>query len=141
MPGSITGNTGLSGWGSAAITIRWPSMRLPGRARSTWNLPEKVFADIHYAATKASSRIAREKGSYEYFEGSGWQNGMPTLPTGNLRMAGGRNCGRKWRNMALETAIFWPWRLPAAPASLPVPPRAGSDHEPILLEEKKNGHG
>ena len=36
---------------------------------------ERVFSDIHYAAIRASSRIAREKGSYFYFEGSLWQTG------------------------------------------------------------------
>lgn len=34
---------------------------------------EKVFSDIHYAALEASSRIAQEKGSYPYYQGSDWQ--------------------------------------------------------------------
>ena len=36
---------------------------------------EKVFADIHYAAICASCEIAKEKGSYPYFDGSLWQTG------------------------------------------------------------------
>ena len=35
----------------------------------------EVFETINYAAIKASSAIAKEKGSYEYFEGSDWQTG------------------------------------------------------------------
>ncbi len=36
---------------------------------------EKVFSRIHYAAIEASSDLAKEKGSYSYFEGSDWQTG------------------------------------------------------------------
>lgn len=36
---------------------------------------DKVYEKINYYAIKASSEIAAEKGSYEYFEGSEWQDG------------------------------------------------------------------
>ncbi len=36
---------------------------------------DKVYEDINYYAIKASSDIAKEKGSYKYFEGSEWQDG------------------------------------------------------------------
>ncbi|UTY34501.1 ribonucleoside-diphosphate reductase subunit alpha [Treponema putidum] len=39
------------------------------------NFADKVFERINYAAIKASSQIAKEKGSYAYFEGSDWQTG------------------------------------------------------------------
>ena len=39
------------------------------------NFADKVFERINYAAIKASSQIAKEKGSYSYFEGSDWQTG------------------------------------------------------------------
>ena len=48
--------------------IRWES-------QEHLDFAEKVFADIHYAALEASSNIAKEKGSYAYFEGSEWQTG------------------------------------------------------------------
>ncbi len=38
-------------------------------------LADTVFEKINYAAIKASSQIAKEKGSYTYFEGSDWQTG------------------------------------------------------------------
>ena len=38
-------------------------------------LADKVFEEINYAAIKASAQIAKEKGSYPYFEGSDWQTG------------------------------------------------------------------
>ena len=36
---------------------------------------DKVFEDINYAAIEASADLAKEKGSYLYFEGSDWQTG------------------------------------------------------------------
>ena len=39
------------------------------------NFADKVFERINYAAIKASSQIAKEKGAYSYFEGSDWQTG------------------------------------------------------------------
>ncbi|WP_302653938.1 ribonucleoside-diphosphate reductase subunit alpha [uncultured Clostridium sp.] len=36
---------------------------------------DKVYENINYYAVKASMKIAKEKGSYECFEGSDWQNG------------------------------------------------------------------
>ena len=36
---------------------------------------DKVYENINYYAVKASMKIAKEKGSYESFEGSDWQNG------------------------------------------------------------------
>ncbi len=36
---------------------------------------DELYENINYFAIKASMEIAKEKGSYEYFEGSDWQNG------------------------------------------------------------------
>lgn len=36
---------------------------------------DRVYEDINYYAIKASNEIAKEKGSYEVFEGSDWDNG------------------------------------------------------------------
>lgn len=36
---------------------------------------DKVYENINYYAVKSSMKIAKEKGSYECFEGSDWQNG------------------------------------------------------------------
>lgn len=36
---------------------------------------DKVYEDINYFAIKASSELAKEKGSYSYFENSDWQTG------------------------------------------------------------------
>ncbi len=38
-------------------------------------LTDKVYENINYFAIKASMNIAKEKGSYSYFEGSDWENG------------------------------------------------------------------
>lgn len=37
---------------------------------------DDLFEKINYAAIEASSLLAKEKGSYAYFEGSDWQNGQ-----------------------------------------------------------------
>lgn len=38
-------------------------------------LVDRVYEDINYYAIKESLEIAKEKGSYDYFEGSDWQSG------------------------------------------------------------------
>ena len=48
---------------------------IPWESEKHLEFAEKVFADIHYAAVKASMEIAKEKGTYLYFEGSKWQTG------------------------------------------------------------------
>ena len=48
---------------------------IPWESEKHLEFAEKVFADIHYAAIKASMEIAKEKGTYLYFEGSKWQTG------------------------------------------------------------------
>lgn len=48
--------------------IRWES-------QEHINYVDQVFEEINYAAVQASMKTAREKGSYQYFEGSGWQTG------------------------------------------------------------------
>lgn len=40
-----------------------------------FKLADEVFEDINYMAIKASTQIAKEKGSYKYFGGSDWQTG------------------------------------------------------------------
>ena len=36
---------------------------------------DELFEELGYAAIKASNKLAKERGSYEYFEGSDWQTG------------------------------------------------------------------
>lgn len=37
---------------------------------------DELYENINYYAIKASNEIAKEKGTYKYFEGSNWQNGQ-----------------------------------------------------------------
>lgn len=100
---------------------------------------EKVFADIHYAAVLASCKIAKEKGSYDYFEGSGWQNGT-YFEDRNL-------CEDRWRKLKGEVAAnglrngYLLAVAPTSSTSIIAGTTAGLD--PIMnryfLEEKKNG--
>ncbi len=61
---------GVSGYHQALAThgIRWES-------EEHLHFMDKVFETINYAAIKASCQLAKEKGSYRFFEGSDWQNG------------------------------------------------------------------
>lgn len=61
---------GISGYHHmlAKRGISWES-------REHLDFAEKVFAGINYGTILASSKLAAEKGAYEYFEGSDWQTG------------------------------------------------------------------
>lgn len=61
---------GISGYHHALATrgIKWES-------EAHLSFMDEVFERINYAAIKASSDIAAEKGSYDFFEGSDWQTG------------------------------------------------------------------
>lgn len=61
---------GVSGYHHllAKKKIRWES-------EEHLKFVDEVFENINYAAVRASMETAREKGSYRYFEGSGWQIG------------------------------------------------------------------
>lgn len=62
---------GVSGYHHALAIrgIKWES-------EEHLHFMDKVFENINFAAIKASSDIAKEKGSYSYFEGSDWQTGL-----------------------------------------------------------------
>lgn len=61
---------GVSGYHHALANrgIKWES-------EEHLKFADEVFERINYAAIKASTDLAKEKGSYSYFEGSDWQNG------------------------------------------------------------------
>ncbi|URZ08382.1 ribonucleoside-diphosphate reductase subunit alpha [Clostridium felsineum] len=40
-----------------------------------FDFADRIYEKINYYAIKASANIAREKGRYDYFEGSDWENG------------------------------------------------------------------
>ena len=100
---------------------------------------EKVFERIHYAAVKASCEIAKEKGSYAYFEGSDWQTGAYFEKR--------RLVDEKWKRLhrsVAENGIRNGYLLAVAPTSstsIIAATTAGLD--PVMnryfLEEKKNG--
>ena len=49
--------------------------QIPWESEQHLSFVDDVFERINRAAIAASSAIAAEKGSYEYFEGSDWQTG------------------------------------------------------------------
>lgn len=61
---------GVSGYHHALAVrgIRWES-------EAHLQFVDELFERINYAAIKASNALAKEKGSYAYFEGSDWQTG------------------------------------------------------------------
>ena len=100
---------------------------------------DRVFGDVHYAAVRASNAIAREKGAYAFFEGSGWQTGEYFRDRGLVE-------GR-WEELARDVAehgLRNGYLLAVAPTSstsIIAGTTAGLD--PVMnryfLEEKKNG--
>lgn len=112
--------------------IRWES-------QEHLDFAEKVFADIHYAALDASSNIAKEKGSYAYFEGSEWQTGayfrQRNLMDERWKKLADRVAAQGLRNGYLLAAA------PTSSTSIIAGTTAGLD--PVMnryfMEEKKNG--
>ena len=100
---------------------------------------EKVFSRIHYAAIETSSDLAKEKGSYSYFEGSDWQTG--TYFDKRKLTDEKWNCLRqKVKTQGLRNAYL----LAAAPtSSTSIISGTTAGLDPIMnryfLEEKKNG--
>ena len=100
---------------------------------------ERVFSKIHYAAVKASCKIAKEKGSYAYFEGSTWQTGDYFRERGLTD-----DVWRKLQEEVAEYGLRNGYLMAVAPTSstsMIAGTTAGLD--PVMnryfLEEKKNG--
>ena len=68
---------GVSGYHHALAVrgIRWES-------DEHLTFMDKIFERINYAAIEASAELAKEKGRYEYFEGSDWQTGAYFIKRG-----------------------------------------------------------
>ena len=100
---------------------------------------EKVFENIHYAAIQASSRIAAEKGSYGYFEGSDWQTGE-YFTQRDLTEGRWENLQKEVKEQGLRNGYLLAV-APTSSTSIIAGTTAGLD--PIMnryfLEEKKNG--
>ena len=112
---------------------------IPWESEKHLEFAEKVFADIHYAAVKASMEIAKEKGTYLYFEGSKWQTGA-YFKERNLKED-------RWQHLAEEVQKngmrngYLMAVAPTGSTSVIAGTTAGLD--PIMnryfLEEKKDG--
>lgn len=100
---------------------------------------DRVFEAINYAAIEASCDFAQEKGSYELYEGSGWQTGSYFEKRGYD--------SPEWKRLREKVAASGMrngWLLAIAPTSstsMIAGTTAGLD--PVMnryyLEEKKNG--
>ena len=100
---------------------------------------EKVFSRIHYAAIEASSDLAKEKGSYQYFEGSDWQTGI-YFEKRELKDDKWKELAEKVKSQGLRNGYL----LAAAPtSSTSIISGTTAGLDPIMnrffLEEKKNG--
>lgn len=98
-----------------------------------------IFSKIHYAAIEASSEIAKEKGSYTYFEGSDWQTGK-YFDKRHLKTEKWNQLREKVKQQGLRNAYLLAI-APTSSTSIIAGTTAGID--PIMnryfLEEKKNG--
>ena len=123
---------GVSGYHHALAVrgIRWESEK-------HLTLMDEVFERINYAAIKASSDLAREKGQYACFEGSDWQTGDYFTKRGYS--------SERWQKLAVKVATdgmrnaYLLAVAPTSSTSIVAGTTAGID--PIMkrffLEEKK----
>lgn len=99
---------------------------------------DRVFETINYAAVRASMEIAKEKGAYEYFPGSEWENGKYFERRGYK--------SERWKKLAEEVNCYGLRNgylmatAPTSSTSMIAGTTAGLD--PVMsrfyLEEKKN---
>ncbi len=104
---------------------------------------DEVFEHIHYAAIRASMKLAKEKGSYDYFDGSDWQTGKYFEKRG-LGDGGNEDRWEKLKREVADSGLRNGYLLAVAPTSstsIIAGTTAGLD--PVMnryfLEEKKNG--
>ena len=98
---------------------------------------DEVFERINYAAIEASAEIAREKGRYDYFEGSDWQTGDYFVKRGYT--------SDRWKSLSAKVAdcgmrnAYLLAVAPTSSTSIIAGTTAGTD--PVMkrffLEEKK----
>lgn len=50
-------------------------------SESAWNFADRIFEFVSYMAIDESANLARERGSYQNFEGSRWSKGMVPIDT------------------------------------------------------------
>jgi ribonucleoside-diphosphate reductase alpha chain len=125
---------GISGYHHmlAKYKIQWES-------EEHLDFVDKVFEDINFAAIQASSENAQEKGSYEYFKGSDWENGAYFAKRGYT--------SKRWKELKEKVKVqglrngYLMAVAPTSSTSILAGTTAGLD--PIMnryfLEEKKNG--
>lgn len=98
---------------------------------------DEVFERINYAAIEASAELAREKGRYDYFEGSDWQTGDYFVKRGYT--------SERWKSLSAKVAdcgmrnAYLLAVAPTSSTSIIAGTTAGTD--PVMkrffLEEKK----
>lgn len=98
---------------------------------------DEVFEGINYAAIEASAELAREKGRYDYFEGSDWQTGDYFVKRGYT--------SDRWKSLSAKVAdcgmrnAYLLAVAPTSSTSIIAGTTAGTD--PVMkrffLEEKK----
>lgn len=98
---------------------------------------DEVFERINYAAIEASAELAREKGGYDYFEGSDWQTGDYFVKRGYT--------SDRWKSLSAKVAdcgmrnAYLLAVAPTSSTSIIAGTTAGTD--PVMkrffLEEKK----
>lgn len=98
---------------------------------------DEVFERINYAAIEASTELAREKGRYDYFEGSDWQTGDYFVKRGYT--------SDRWKSLSAKVAdcgmrnAYLLAVAPTSSTSIIAGTTAGTD--PVMkrffLEEKK----
>jgi ribonucleoside-diphosphate reductase alpha chain len=69
------------GLGVMGFSDALEQLSMPYESPHAWDFADRVFEFISYMAIDESANLARERGSYKHFKGSGWSKGMVPLDT------------------------------------------------------------
>jgi len=69
------------GLGVMGFSDTLEQLGMPYDSEHAWNFTDRVFEFISYMAIDESANLARERGVYKNFPGSGWSNGLVPIDT------------------------------------------------------------
>ncbi len=69
------------GLGVMGFSDALEQLSMPYESPHAWDFADRIFEFVSYMAIDESANLARERGSYMHFQGSGWSKGMVPLDT------------------------------------------------------------
>ncbi|MEI6379141.1 MAG: ribonucleoside-diphosphate reductase subunit alpha [Candidatus Falkowbacteria bacterium] len=69
------------GLGIMGLADIFEQLNLAYDSQDAYDLADRIFEFMSYMAIDESAELAKEKGSYQYFDGSGWSQGLVPIDT------------------------------------------------------------